>query len=97
MIPIYGLIAFLFEPVHNALRLYPWPLRGILYTIGLWIVEYVTGSILRFTTGKCPWDYTDRAKYHIHGLIRLDYAPIWFAFCMALEPLHDLLLRLKID
>lgn len=26
---------------------------------------------------KCPWDYS-KCKYNIKGVIRLDYAPIWF-------------------
>ena len=39
MFPIYGLAAFLFEPAHDLLRPWPWPLRGLLYTIGLFAVE----------------------------------------------------------
>ncbi len=96
MIPIYGLIAFLFEPAHDAFRSMPWPVRGLMYTAGLWIVEFLTGWILRVTTGQCPWDYTNRSRYHFMGLIRWDYAPVWFGFCLGLEPLHDLLLRVRI-
>jgi uncharacterized membrane protein len=95
MFPIYGLLAFLFEPVHDAIRSALWPLRGIVYVIGFYVVEYATGWILKVTTGKCPWDYSDK-KYHFHGLIRWNYAPVWFLFCMAMEPLHDLLLRVRI-
>ena len=25
----------------------------------------------------CPWDYS-RARSNIQGVIRLDYAPVWF-------------------
>lgn len=95
MLPIYGLAAFLFEPVHNALRDMFWPLRGILYTIGLFVVEFLTGGLLKITTGKCPWDYS-QAKYNFMGLVRWDYAPVWFALCFVLEWLHDLLLRVRI-
>lgn len=96
MLPIYGLAAFLFEPLHNAIREYVWPLRGVIYVTGIYIVEFVTGCILRKFTGKCPWDYSLRSRYHFHGLIRWDYAPIWFLFSFGLERLHDLLLRVKI-
>jgi len=96
MFPIYGLMAFLFEPVHNRLRAWPWPIRGILYVAGLYIVEFTTGWLLKTLTGKCPWDYSGK-KYNFKGLVRWNYAPIWFAFCMAAEPLHDLLLKVSIE
>lgn len=96
MLPIYGLAAFLFEPAHDAMRQLPWPIRGVIYAIGLFIVEFITGWLLRVTTGKCPWDYS-HAKYNFKGLIRWDYAPVWFGFCLVLEQLHDLLLRIRIQ
>lgn len=95
MFPIYGLLAFLFEPVHNAIRDFMWPLRGLLYVTGFFLVEFLTGWLLKITTGSCPWDYSGK-RYNIKGFIRLDYAPIWFGFCMAMEPFHDLLLSLRI-
>lgn len=99
MFPIYGSAAFLFEPVHDSLRaLLPlaWPLRGLVYTAGLFVVEFASGWLLRRLTGRCPWDYSERARFHFHGLIRWDYAPAWFAFTLGLELLHDLLLRVRI-
>lgn len=95
MIPIYGLAAFLFEPLHDRIRFLFWPLRGVLYTAGLFLVEFLTGGLLRILTGKCPWDYTGK-KYSFMGLVRWDYAPVWFGFCMGLEQIHDLLLRVRI-
>jgi len=93
MFPIYGLAAPLFEPLHDLLRPRPWLLRGSLYVLGFWTVEYGMGWLLRRLTGVCPWDYS-RARWHVHGLIRLDYAPAWFLVGMGLERLHDLLVRL---
>ncbi|HEY4490795.1 MAG TPA: hypothetical protein VI958_02300, partial [Acidobacteriota bacterium] len=96
MFPIYGLAAFLFEPLHDALRDWHWVLRGLVYVAGLYLVEFTTGLALKRLTGKCPWDYSAK-KYHFKGLIRWDYAPVWFGFCMVLERVHDLLLRVRID
>ncbi len=96
MFPIYGSAAFLFEPVHNSLRALAWPLRGLIYTAGLFAVEFASGWLLRRLTGRCPWDYSARARFHFHGLIRWDYAPFWFLFTLGLEQLHDLLLRLRL-
>jgi len=95
MFPIYGLAAFLFEPVHDFLRPMFWVLRALIYVVGLWIVEFITGWILRVLTGKCPWDYST-ARFQFKGLIRFDYAPVWFLFCLALERLHDLFLKVTI-
>ena len=93
MFPLYGLIAPLYEPLHNALRAWPWPLRGVVYMLGFWAVEYLTGWLLKRLIGVCPWDYS-RARWHVHGFIRLDYGPAWFLVGLGLESVHDLLVQL---
>jgi uncharacterized membrane protein len=90
MFPIYGSAALLFEPVHDAVRGAPWGLRGLAYAIGIFAVEYVAGAALSRATGRCPWDYS-ASRASVHGYIRLDYAPVWFAFGLLLERLHDAL------
>ena len=94
MFPIYGIATWLYEPTHDALRTRPCPLRAIIYTTGILSVEYATGWMIRRLTGACPWDYSDRSRWHIHGLIRLDYAPAWAAVGLILEHIHDFLIRL---
>lgn len=94
MFPIYGLIAPLFEPAHNWLRPYPWVVRGLAYMLGFFAVEYLSGWLLRRATGACPWDYSRRARWHLHGLIRFDYAPVWFLVGLLLERVHDMLVFL---
>ena len=94
MFPIYGLLAPLYEPLHDAIRAWPWPLRGLLYGLGYLAVEYAAGWLLRRLTGACPWDYTGRGRRQLHGLIRLDYGPLWALLGLVLEPVHDLLVRL---
>jgi Putative ABC-transporter type IV len=90
MFPIYGLAAVLFDPVHDAVRAWAWPLRGALYTAGAFAVEGAAGLALRALTGRCPWDYS-YARWHVKGVIRLDYIPVWFAFGMLLERVQDFL------
>ncbi len=94
MFPIYGLLAPLYEPAHDALRGHPWLIRGLVYATGFMAIEYVSGWLLRRLTGACPWDYTRRCRWHMRGLVRLDYAPLWALLGLALEPVHDLLLAL---
>ncbi len=94
MFPIYGSMVFLYEPMHAALRDAAWPLRGVVYAAAFMAVEYVSGWTIRRATGVCPWDYAGRARWHVHGLVRLDYAPAWALLGLALEPVHDFLVRL---
>lgn len=94
MLPIYGLLAPLYEPTHNAIRPWPWVLRGAVYGLGFMAIEYVAGWLLRRLTGACPWDYTGRAQRHLNGLVRLDYGPVWALLGLGLEPVHDVLVRL---
>lgn len=89
MLPIYGLIQPLYEPLHDAMRdRVPWVVRGAVYGVGFWTVEYSAGRLLRATRGEAPWDYSNECR-NLHGLIRYDYFPLWAAAGLALEPLHD--------
>lgn len=75
MFPIYGL-ASVIGPVSHHISKFPLIFRGSLYTAGIYLVEYTTGSLLR-RIHACPWDYSS-CRCHYKGLIRLDYAPLWF-------------------
>lgn len=92
MFPIYGLAIFL-EPVHNAIRLWPWFLRGFLWVILIWVLEYVTGGLIKTLVGVIPWDYTGYTRWEINGLIRLDMAPVWMVTGLLFEKVHDFLVR----
>lgn len=87
MFPIYGL-TILFEPVHDTIRLWPVWARGSVWMLLCFAVEYLTGWILRTVLGTAPWDYSG-AIFNINGLIRLDYAPAWFAAGLLFEKIHD--------
>jgi len=49
--------------------------RGGVYAILIYITEYTTGVLLK-KYRACPWDYS-KSKYHVNGVIRFDYAPLW--------------------
>ena len=73
MFPIYGL-ASVIKPISLKLKKMKMPtiIRGIVYSIGIFMVELITGSILK-NKNNCPWDYSDK-KYNINSVIRIDYA-----------------------
>ena len=91
MFPIYGMGVFL-EPLHEAIRSFTWLYRGFIWAAVIFLIEFVTGYILKLTIGECPWDY-DReiaiAAVTVKGLIRLDYLPVWFCVGLLFERMHD--------
>jgi uncharacterized membrane protein len=91
MFPIYGLLQPLYEPLHEAIRDTPVPVRGAAYGVGIMLVEYATGRMLRAALGKAPWDYSE-ARVHIDGLVRPSYFPLWAGAGLAAERVHDTLM-----
>lgn len=95
MFPIYGLLAVLYEPVHEWIRDVPWWGRGMVWAVGFTAVEWLTGWLIEQFTGHCPWDYVANGKrFAINPYIRWDFFPIWAAIGLALEPVHDTLVQL---
>ena len=92
MLPVYGLAQPLFEPAHERLRGRGLPARAGAYAMGCAAVEYLSGRALRRLRGAAPWDYS-HARLHLDGLVRADYLPLWAAYGLALERLHDRLVQ----
>ena len=94
MFPIYGMVV-LFEPVHDAIRHWPFWERGIVWMALSFTVEYSAGLALSRLIGRPPWDYS-HAALNVNGLIRLDYAPAWFVAGFLFEQIHDWLDQIMI-
>ncbi len=92
--PLYGMVAFLFEPLHNALRSQFFLIRAAVYLICFWVIEYIGGWLLWKMTGKKPWDYTQSPGGSMNGLIRWNFALVWPLVGLALEPVSDFLVHL---
>ena len=82
MFPIYAAVACL-RPVYLLVKEKSAVIRGACYAIGIFVGEYIRGSILK-KYHMCPWDYSGK-KFNIHGVIRLDYAPLWMAAGLLFE------------
>ena len=74
MFPIYGM-ACIIRPLSHLLGKIPLFFRGCIYSAGIFCFEYTSGSLLK-KHHLCPWDYSE-IPTNIHGVIRLDYAPVW--------------------
>jgi len=90
MLPIYGMGVFM-EPIHDKIRRYPLLVRGGVWVLIIFTIEYLSGWLLSVTTGACPWDYTGNTPYSVNGYIRLDYALPWFGVGIIFEHIHDYL------
>ena len=92
MFPIYGCGALL-APIGSLadrwigdgpLSRTDWIIRhGLLYMVLIFTAEYLSGAVLT-AWGMCPWDYTG-FQTSVNGLIRLDFAPLWFATGLLFE------------
>ena len=84
MFPIYGCAAFI-DPLSKIYRRFSIFSRGLIYMVHIFFAEFVSGSILK-RFGICPWDYST-SPFNVEGVIRLDYAPLWFGLGLFYETL----------
>ena len=82
MFPIYGLAAII-KPMYKILKRFPFYIRGIIYAAGMFFVEFASGLFLK-KYKCCPWDYS-KCPLNIKGVIRIDYAPVWFLIGLLFE------------
>lgn len=75
MFPIYGCAAFI-GPLSRKLKGKSPFLRGNIYMAAIFLGEFISGKYLK-RKNCCPWDYSG-TPFNIDGVIRLDYAPVWF-------------------
>jgi len=82
---IYGCAAF-FAPLINIIYPAFWLLRGLFYAFCIFLIEYSFGRALK-AVDACPWDYSE-VRFNVHGVIRLDYAPVWMIVGLVMEFVH---------
>ena len=82
MFPIYGMAVFI-GPLSQQLKDRPLLLRGFIYMFLIFTIEFSTGEILK-RYHACPWNYSS-SQFHFDGVIRLDYAPVWFVVGLIYE------------
>jgi uncharacterized membrane protein len=93
MFPIYGLAVFL-EPVHYRIKHLPLIVRGGIYMVLIFAVELISGLMLRWFLGVCPWNYVDE-PLSIYGIITLSYAPVWIVVGIMFEKIHDAIIHIE--
>ena len=83
MFPIYGCAAVIAPlSVKFTLPSHSFTVESCILS-GFYLVEFISGSFLK-QFGMCPWDYSG-VPLQYHGVIRLDYAPLWFTAGLIFE------------
>jgi len=85
---IYGMVILL-EPFFRLVAPFNFLLRGAIYASFILAGEFLTGTLLK-RADICPWDYST-ARYHVRGLIRMDYAPAWAVAGLFFEQVYWLI------
>ncbi len=82
MFPIYGCASIIapLSKIYSGCNTF---FRGVIYMIHIFFGEFLFGTILKHFE-LCPWDYSG-TPYNINGVIRLDYAPLWFGLGLFYE------------
>lgn len=93
MFLIYGLAIFI-EPVHDNLRDKSVFIRGGVYTVLIYIIEFTTGLALKLLLGVCPWSYSNLPLSPLN-IITFCYIPVWFVAGLLFERIHDLFVRFE--
>jgi len=95
-IPLYAGAPLILQRLLPLIGDRPWPLRGLVYMAVIYAAEYVSMRFLHDLLGESPSEANYlRCRWNVHGFIRLDFAPAWFAAGLFFEYLyrHILLLR----
>ena len=95
---MYGFGSFIIEQLYLLWKdkpFLPMPVRGFLYVIWVYILEFSCGMLLRYFNA-CPWDYSSR-QWNLSGLITLQYFPAWYAASLWQEVVTGYLLTLSKD
>jgi len=82
---IYGCVIFI-EPIFRLISPLNFLLRGLIYAALILTGEFITGTILK-RADICPWDYSS-TRYHVKGIIRIDYIPAWAAAGLIFEQIY---------
>jgi uncharacterized membrane protein len=97
MHPIWGATLLLSEVLMGGLRRRGLNrvTRSLIAMAASFAIEYSAGTLLIAAVGRCPWDYSG-SPWSVHGLIRLDYAPLWFMCGWTCEPITSFVRRIRV-
>jgi len=102
MIPLYGLVPFIYKTTLSHFQNYSIFFRGLIYMFAFYLLEYIFGFTIKQLTGRCPWDYSKhyvkifgkKRKFHFQKIITLEYAPVWYIYGILFEFYYLFLIKI---
>ncbi len=84
----YGLLGLVLMPIARPLirRRIPLPARAVVYMIGIFAVELLSGWVFDFC-GLQIWSY-HHLPWNLHGYIAPQFIPLWYALGLVAEFLY---------
>src|SRR3989338_3054874 len=86
VLPVYGIGAWAFGFFIGVLQNAAWWVRGLIYVVLIYAIDYLANFTIERWTGANPWPYEGRL--HINHRINLAYFPLWFVFGFMVEFFH---------
>lgn len=84
--PLYAFAPLFLHLTNGWLFTQSFWLRGVIYALVIWLCEYAGMWLLRKLLGASPSEeHYYKSRWHIHGLIRLDYFPAMVMMGWAFE------------
>jgi hypothetical protein len=88
MFPMYAVVPFIYMFVLARFPGINIFVRGLIYMFGFYLLEFISGFLIKKTVGVSPWNYENysikifgkKHKSNLLGLICLEYAPIWYLY-----------------
>tara|TARA_B110000908_G_scaffold52298_1_gene63847 strand:- start:11 stop:418 length:408 start_codon:yes stop_codon:yes gene_type:complete len=93
MVPIYAAVPYIFMFVTTQLGDIHWVLKGFIYMAAFYILELITGLIIKALVGVSPWNYKNY-RFHYMEIICLEYAPVWFIYGIVGEMYYEFLIAI---
>lgn len=102
MFPIYAVVPSIYLFVLSHFQGTSIFIRGIFYMIGFYLLEFISGYLIKKAVGVSPWNYQDHSiklfgktyKTHFKGIICLEYAPVWYIYGILFEFYYIFLISL---
>jgi uncharacterized membrane protein len=85
----YGLLGLLLMPIARPMirRKVPLPVRSIVYMVGIFAVEFLSGWVFD-ECGLKIWDYS-AYRGNLYGYITPQFIPLWYALGLSAEFLYQ--------
>lgn len=90
-LPLYALTPLFFTLLPSAFFGLLWPIKGLIYVVGIFTVEFISMGLLRMLLGSSPSEKEYyQSRHNVRGLICLDMALAWFCAGLMFEFLFSM-------